>query len=100
MDFCRGAAALPGLRGAFAKRSYWDDHIAVGRIQLALGAKLAAPRNLGYGKDEIIYDDVPDGVFDLAPPSFFFLRGNGSDYELMEGESGANRPDASNSSSR
>ena len=100
MDCCRDAADLAGLRSAVIRRSYWADPIAVGRIQLALGVKVAALINLGNGKYEIICDELPDGVIDFAPDSFVFLRHDWSHYELMTDGSGGIRLYTSNSPSR
>ena len=89
MDVRREATDLAGLRSAVPRRSYWDDHIAVGRIQLALNVKVVALRNLGNEKCEIIYDELQDGVIDFAPYSFVVLRRDGSYYELTTEGSGA-----------
>ena len=84
MDFRREAAGLPGLRDAVLRSSYWDAQISVEWIQLALNIKAVMIINLGNGKYEIIYDELPDGVFDFDPDSFVVLRRDWSHYELME----------------
>ena len=48
--------------------------------------------NLGNGKYEIIYDELPDGVFDFDPDSFVVLMHDGSHYELMEDGPGGKAP--------
>ena len=65
---------------------------AVVWIQLARGVNVVSHSNLGNGKYEISYGELPDGVIDFAPDSFVVLRRDGSDYELMTDGSGRNSP--------
>ena len=100
MDFCREVADLPGLRDSVIRRSYWVGPISVGRIQLAMNIKAVALRNLGNGKYEIIYDGLPDGVFDFDPDCFVVLRHDGAHCELMEDGPGDKRAATAHSPSR
>ena len=90
MDFRREVADRAGRRSADLRSSYWAYPIAVGRIQIAMGVKVVALSNLGYGKYEISYDELPDGVIDFAPDSLDVLRRDGPHYELRTDGSGMN----------
>ena len=92
MDFARGVSDLAGPRSEVLRSSYWDDPIAVGRIQLALNVKVVSLINLGGGKYEIIRDELPGGVTHFAPDNYVVVRYDGSHYELMTGGSGGNSP--------
>ena len=83
MEFCRGATDLETLRSRVLTISYWEDSLAVERIQLLLNVKAIAIIRSRNGRCEITQEGLPGGVEYFDTDQFFVAQLDGSHYELM-----------------